>query len=458
MRTQKPQLIQWKEALPYFGNQDVVGDLHHFNEWFNQGKSILAELKEKGHEPIHSLRFEFQDVLAYGRSRFVAKHGKAIYSNLTSNFSRHIRVEELIFQIAEVYAGLAPTREEIEVDSKVSLPQKEGHELSQGMIIGELIAIPKVGKHLMATMRLPKQASLELLKTFKNSGTLHLETVTLERKNGVGFLTISNADYLNAEDDQLNHDMEIATDLVLLDDEIQIGVMRGERMTHKKYFNKRVFCSGINLTKLYQGELSYLYYVTRELALMSKIFRGILTPSFDWEQRIDQGIEKAWVAAVDTHAIGGGAQLVLIADVVIADKESFFTIPARTEGFIPGFANFRLQRYTGQRLARKIINYNHKVLSDSVDGRLLVDEVVESHDMEATIDKITKEIIQHGAQGMISNRKAFRIGVETIEQFRTYMAMFSQEQAKCMYDSAIIENLEAFWVNRSKRKLETSEQ
>lgn len=451
METRNITLANWKETLPRFGDQCLQDDFRTFSCWYFRGKEIADDLIASD---TNMLPFEFQHIIAWARARFIAKHGEEIYSQLTDNFRAYIRIEDLIYTIADNYLGLAPTQEEVNSDSELTLPKKEGCEISQGLIIGELIAIPKVGKHLMAAMRFPKKESLSLLSEFAKTGTIEFETVRLEKKNGIGYLTISNANYLNAEDDQLNRDMEIATDLVLLDDEIQIGVMRGDYMTHKKYMNKRVFCSGINLTKLYHGKLSYLYYVTRELALMSKIFRGVFDPSFDWEQRIDQGIEKPWVAVVDTHAIG--AQLALIADIVVADKDSFFTIPARTEGFIPGFANFRLPQFTGQRLARKIINYNHKVLSNSEEGRFLVDEVAETHEMGKTIERITSEIIEHGVQGMISNRKAFRVGVETIEQFRTYMAMFSQEQVKCMYNQGIIKNLESFWIQRSERKFETS--
>jgi (3,5-dihydroxyphenyl)acetyl-CoA 1,2-dioxygenase len=447
MEKSQTLLIQWKEALPVFGNSDLKDDLKAFNQWILFGENSL---KNKEVEQIST--FDFQHTLAYGRGRFIRLHGEEIYAQLTSNFQTRIRVEDLVYAIADEFRGLAPTKEEIELDSFVTLPQKKGYEISQGIILGELIALPKVGKHLMATMRFPNVKSLTVLSEFEKSGVLELETVRLEKKDGIGYLTISNGAYLNAEDDQLNEDMEVAVDLVLLDGEIQLGVMRGDLMTHEKYYNKRVFCSGINLTKLYNGELPYLYYVTRELALMSKIFRGILTPLFDWEQRIDSGLEKPWIVAVDTHAIGGGAQLALVADIVVADKLSYFTIPARTEGFIPGFANFRLQRYTGQRLARKMIYFNHKVFSDSEEGRLLVDEIVETEEMENVVNSIAKDIILKGVQGMISNRKAFRVGVESLEQFRNYMAMFCQEQARCMYTIEIIKNLESFWMNRKKNK------
>jgi thioesterase DpgC len=53
---------------------------------------------------------------------------------------------------------------------------------------------------------------------------------------------------------------------------------------------------------------------------------------------------------------------------------------------------------------------------------------------------------------MISNRKAFRVGAEPTDIFRQYMAMFSKQQAQCMYDNEILKNLENFWGEKLKRK------
>ena len=46
--------------------------------------------------------------------------------------------------------------------------------------------------------------------------------------------------------------------------------------------------------------------------------------------------EKPWIAAVDTFAIGGACQFLLVMDYVIAEQGSYFVLPARKEGIIPG--------------------------------------------------------------------------------------------------------------------------
>ncbi len=74
-----------------------------------------------------------------------------------------------------------------------------------------------------------------LQQEFENNGRVELASVTLERRDGVGYLTFSAGDRLNAEDEQQVVDFETAVDLVLLDDQIRVGVLRGGVMTHPRY-------------------------------------------------------------------------------------------------------------------------------------------------------------------------------------------------------------------------------
>ena len=79
---------------------------------------------------------------------------------------------------------------------------------------------------------------------------------------------------------------------------------------------------------------------------------------------------------METFAIGGACQLLLVMDCVIAETGSYFNLPARKEGIVPGCANLRLPRFVGERLARQAIFFNRTFAADAPDGRLIADEVV----------------------------------------------------------------------------------
>lgn len=445
------KLNEWSRAAPFPQRNNFAQDFEHLKRWHDDGKNYLKNLpasNERNDVQRQAAKY-YQNTLAEVRAKLVAVHGVEIYTQITNNLTNFIRIDELLFQIAERHPDLAPSKIEIQEDLNRELRDKEGHELSQGLILAELLAIPKVAKHLMAGMRQPKTDSLQYLHEFKKTGVFELSHIKLIRKNKIGHLILSNQKYLNAEDDELNAAMETAVDLILLDPNIEIGVIRGDFMSHAKYLGQRVFCSGVNLTKLYAGKISFLFYISRELGTVSKILRGFSHPDTAGKEIPDRSHEKPWISAVDGHAIGGGCQLLLVSDYVIAESNAYFTVPAKAEGFIPGVANLRLPRRVGQRLANQMIYRNYKVIANSDDGLKIADEVVEPNAMDDAINRIVKELCETGIKGTISNRKAFRQGAEPLNVFRKYMATFCREQARCMFDAELIRNLESFWINRS---------
>jgi thioesterase DpgC len=120
-------------------------------------------------------------------------------------------------------------------------------------------------------------------------------------------------------------------------------------------------------------------------------------------------------------------------------------LPARKEGIIPGAANLRLQRFVGDRIARQLIQYERRLACDSPEGRLICDEIAPVAAMDASIDRIVAGLTTSGAVGAIANRRAFRVGVEPLDLFRRYMALYAREQAYCHFSPALIANLERYW-------------
>ena len=263
-------------------------------------------------------------------------------------------------------------------------------------------------------------------------------------------MTIQNHAFLNSEDDASTAAFEIAVDLVLLDDAIRVGVLRGAPATHPKHAGRRIFGSGINLTHLYHGKISLLeFFLERELGPVSKMYRGhdLGLPS---EHVLESRREKPWIAAVDSFAIGGACQWLLVMDGVIAEEGSYFVLPARKEGIIPGCANLRLPRFVGERIARQALFFNRSFPADSPEGRLLADEVVPAAEMDAAVLGTAAEVISAGTASLNANRQVLRKALEPLDLFRRYMSSYAWEQARCLYSPALIDNLERNWNARQR--------
>jgi (3,5-dihydroxyphenyl)acetyl-CoA 1,2-dioxygenase len=64
-----------------------------------------------------------------------------------------------------------------------------------------------------------------------------------------------------------------------------------------------------------------------------KLLRGVLASGGErWDT---PSAEKPWLAVVDGFAIGGGMQLLLVFDQVLAASDAYFSLPAADEGIIP---------------------------------------------------------------------------------------------------------------------------
>ena len=57
--------------------------------------------------------------------------------------------------------------------------------------------------------------------------------------------------------------------------------------------------------------------------------------------------------------------------------------------------------------------------------------------------------------GLVSaggNRKALRVGTESLDTFRAYMATYADEQARCHLSEQLVRNLERHWLSRRARQ------
>jgi (3,5-dihydroxyphenyl)acetyl-CoA 1,2-dioxygenase len=365
-----------------------------------------------------------------------------IYDGLTAGCTQPARLEELVYEAAERTPGRLPTRAQMEEERTRSLADKRGIELAQGEFVSAVLAEPRTGTHLVESMLRPTSWALEALDAFRRSGVADFGTVRVARDGKAGVLELRNPQHLNAEDGSTLDATEAAVDLILLDPEIEVGVLRGGVVQHPRYPGERVFGAGINLTHLYDGRIDFLFYLVRDLGYVNKIYRGIVGED-------GSATEKLWVAAVERYAIGGACQLLHVVDHVIATRGARLYLPARREGIIPGASNLRLPRFVGDRAARQAILSGREWVAGDLDAALLCDEVVEPDQMDAAVEARVRALTGSGLINAAANRRALRIGQESLDDFRRYMSLYALEQAHCHLSPALVRNLEQHWTSRA---------
>jgi thioesterase DpgC len=417
-----------------------------------RGEELLGRLppRPRRNEAEAEAATILKDALDDERSRFLRVHAAAVYAALTDDLRRPIRDEELVYAAAERFPGLAPTRAQMAAERERALPDKEGIEIAQGLLLSFVLASPRCGAHLVWSMLRPTEEALARLDDFRATGVADLGGTYLERRGRAAHLEIRNDRHLNAEDCLTLPTTEVAVDLALLDPEVEVGVIRGSVVGHPRYAGRRVFGAGLNLTHLYHGRLDYLFFVTRDLGFVNKLYRGLSAAEHRPDEP-EETTEKLWVAAVETFAIGGACQILHTVDHVIATRGTRLYLPARTEGILPGASNLRLPRSVGDRLARQAILSGLAFEAGTPHGDLLCDELVDSSDeLDAAVERRVEALTSSGLVNAAANRRALRIGAEPLDLFRRYMATFCREQAYCHLSPALVHNLEQHWNARER--------
>src|ERR1017187_4214536 len=436
----------WLKGKPE-GDSNFDRDAAAFSRFWRMSAEFHAKLpakvaRNKAQVAASSIIFQAE---RQAREQFLGSYVEAVYRKLTNNCRSFVRVEKLVGDAAALLPGLVPDAMVLMQESERLLKDKDGLEVDQGIFLSHVFGHSSASRHLCHTMLLPRPETLERLPYFRKHGAIDLGAAAVLRTGKASIVEMRNPRFLNALDDTTLDALETAVDLAILDAETSVAMLRGGLVEHPKYAGRRLFSAGINLTHLYYGKISYLFYIKHVMGFENKIYRGIAQVDQPADETAGTTTEKPWIAAVDGFAIGGGCQHLLVMDYVLAAAGAYMTLPARKEGIIPGAANMRLPRFTGDRIARQAIMYGRRLDCDSPEGRLICDEIAPPDEIDAALARVIDCLTSSGVVSAVANRRGFRVAQEPLEQFLNYLAVYAREQAYCHFSPALVANLEQYW-------------
>jgi enoyl-CoA hydratase len=237
------------------------------------------------------------------------------------------------------------------------------------------------------------------------------ENILLERSGRVGVITLNRMEALNALNLGMMHDVVAATRE--LDEDADIGAIL---LTG----SERAFAAGADIKEM--ATKSYMDMYTTDW------FGG-------WDALTE--VRTPMIAAVAGYALGGGCELAMICDFILAADNAKFGQPEIKPGVIPGIGGSqRLTRAVGKSKAMEMILTGRMIGAEEAERAGLVSRVLpaaqllsESHETAAVIAELSAPV---AALAKDSVNMAFETNLEAGVRFerRVFHSLFSTRDQK----------------------------
>jgi enoyl-CoA hydratase len=251
------------------------------------------------------------------------------------------------------------------------------------------------------------------------------ENIQLTREGRVGIITLNRPKALNALCDALVKELGQALDLLEADTEIGAIILTG---------SEKAFAAGADIREMKDRDFMDVY-------LSDFITKG-------WERVAS--CRKPVVAAVAGFALGGGCEVAMMSDVIIAAETAKFGQPEITLGIIPGAGGTqRLTRALGKAKAMDLVLTGRLMDAQEAERCGLVSRVVPADKlmeealavaskiagMSMPIAMIAKESVNRAfetslAEGLRFERRLFHAAFATEDQKEGMAAFVEKRPAK----------------------------
>jgi enoyl-CoA hydratase len=237
------------------------------------------------------------------------------------------------------------------------------------------------------------------------------EFINVEQKGRVGIITLNRPKQLNA----LSPDLmaELGAALRALDADAGIGaiVLTG---------NEKAFAAGADIAAM--KDFSYMH------AYMTDYVTG-------WEHF--RSVRKPVIAAVAGYALGGGNELAMQCDIVIAADNARFGQPEINLGVMPGYGGTqRLPRYTSKAKAMDLCLTARMMDAQEAERAGLVSRVVPLDKLMDEAFAVAEKIAGYSAPVVMMIKESINRAYETtlaegsLFERRVFQSQFSLEDQK----------------------------
>lgn len=211
-------------------------------------------------------------------------------------------------------------------------------------------------------------------------------------------IAINRPEKLNALQTKTVREIYEALEDMEMDNDVRCVVLRGT----KDYTKKPAFSSGADLSAGYGSGIKPNIPVHMTIAMQQKHRYYDLIEQFP----------KPLIAAVDGYALGGGCELTLVCDIVIATKRSEFGFPEIDRGIFPANGGTqRMIRHIGQARTMKMIYFGESVPAEKMHEWGYVSFLAEEgEEFENLVDEKATELGNSATTSLTVIKKCIKFG------------------------------------------------
>jgi cyclohexa-1,5-dienecarbonyl-CoA hydratase len=208
--------------------------------------------------------------------------------------------------------------------------------------------------------------------------------ITFEKRDGVARLAL-NKPPLNVLDIAMMREINAA--LGELKDAPSVKVLVFEAVEGSKAFS-----AGVDVSE----------HTADKVEEMIEVFHRIF--------RLLDGLEMPTVAVVGGAALGGGCELVLFCDMIIASEKASFGQPEIQVGVLPPIAVVALPDIIGPKRAMEMVLIGDRIRADEAERLGLVNKVVPPEELQAVADEFVGKLAKLSGAVLRLTKRAVRLG------------------------------------------------
>ena len=194
------------------------------------------------------------------------------------------------------------------------------------------------------------------------------ECILVETDAGVGIITLNRPEALNAFNNQLMDELTDVLKKFEADDEIGCIVITG---------SEKAFAAGADIKEM--ADKDY----------MTALKEGFVTRNWEETTRMTKPV----IAAVAGYALGGGCELAMMCDFILAADNAKFGQPEITIGAMPGAGGTqRLARFIGKSKAMEMCLTGRMMDAEEAERCGLVSRIVPKGELKAEAVSVAKQI------------------------------------------------------------------